>query len=198
MKRIVFLLSILSVFVVRAQESDEMEFEETAEEATTGGTELGIDATFYASNFGGTFGLGVKYGWKLNEFVIAGPSLRYQRSWAQPQYSTETASFNIFGGGGFIHARFFNALFVGAELEFLRSPFSNGFLTTGSSQWVATGLIGGGFSMEINEKWRLNLGIMYDVINSPNSPLRTQYFMRNSQQVLMPMIYRITFFFPLS
>jgi len=51
--------------------------------------------------------------------------------------------------------------------------------------------------LEFNEKWRLNLGIMYDVVNSLNSPLRTQYFMRNAQQQLLPVIYRITFFFPL-
>jgi hypothetical protein len=159
-------------------------------------SEIGVDGSFYASNFGGTIGLGVKYGLKLNENVIAGPSVRYQRSWAQPQFSPNTSSFNVFGGGGFLHARFFNALFVGTELEFLRSPFSGGFVGT-TGNWSFTALIGGGYSMEFNEKWRLNLGIMYDVVNSLNSPLRTQYFMRNAQQQLLPVIYRITFFFPL-
>jgi hypothetical protein len=69
-------------------------------------------------------------------------------------------------------------------------------LTT-QSKWVPTVLIGGGFSMEIQETWRLNLGIMYDVVDHQNSPLRTQYFMRNSQNVLIPVIYRLAFFFPI-
>lgn len=186
MKRILFVLFLLTSFVSTSQNSE--------------GTEIGVDGTFYASNLGGTFGIGAKYGWKFREYFIAGPSLRYQRSWSQIGINTATpvqTSFNVFGGGGFIHARFFNALFVGAEIEFLRGPYLNGNLLTGQGTWAPTAFIGGGFSMEINETWRANLGIMYDVIDHQNSPLRTQYFMRNAQNVLLPIIYRISFFFPL-
>lgn len=167
---------------------------------STEGTELGLEGTFYASNISGTFGLGVKYGWKFQEYFIAGPSIRYQRSWYQTGINTgspQQSGFNVFGGGGFIHARFFNALFAGVELEFLRSPLSGNIVINGQGNWAPTAFVGGGYSMAFSEKWRLNLGVMYDVINHQNSPIRTQYFMRNSQNVLLPIIYRINFFFPI-
>ncbi|GAB5417858.1 MAG: hypothetical protein Crog4KO_23940 [Crocinitomicaceae bacterium] len=172
----------------------------TSSAQTTEGTEIGIDGSFSASNLGGAFGLGLKYGWKFGEYFIAGPSLRYQRTWAVVGIGTSTTSqthFNLFGGGGFLHARFFNALFVGTEIEFIRTPFQGGFLLTGQKNWAPTALLGGGYSMEFNERWRINLGIFYDVIDHQNSPLRQQYFMRNSQGVLLPVLYRINFFFPI-
>ena len=185
MKKIVFVLVFLTSLASISQNEDALT------------SEIGLDGSFYTSNLGGAFGIGAKYGWNINEYVIAGPSARFQRSWSQPLYTTTTASANIFGGGGFLHARFFNALFLGVELELLRSPYFNFGGYTNTSRWALTGFIGGGFSMEVNEKWRLNLGIMYDAINSQNSPLRTQYFMRNSLGQLLPVIYRVTFFFPL-
>lgn len=186
MKRILFVLCIFSSFGLHAQSNE--------------GNEIGLEGTFYASNFSGAFGIGVKYGWKFREYFIAGPSVRYQRSWFTNGINTsnpQTSGFNVFGGGGFIHARFFNALFVGAEAEFLRSPLQGNFVVTGQGYWSPNFFIGGGYSMEFNEKWRLNLGVLYDVIDHPNSPIRTQYFMRNSQNVLLPIIYRINFFFPI-
>jgi len=162
------------------------------------GTEFGLDVIFHASNMGGTAGLGAKYGFKFGEYIIAGPSARYQRSWTKNVTAGTKTGYNVYGGGVFGHARFFNALFVGAEFEMLRSPYTSfGLLTTGS-QWAPTLFVGGGFSMEFNESWRLNAGIMYDIIDHKNSPIRTQYFMRNSQNALLPIIYRITLFIPLS
>lgn len=184
MKRLVLLFALIFTFSANAQNSE--------------GTELGLDGTFYASNLGGTIGLGVKYGWKFKEYFIAGPSIRYQRTWSKQYYTGTTSGFNVFGGGGFIHARFFNVFFVGAELELLRTPYINGNWFSSNSGWAPTGLLGGGFSMEVNESWRFNAGIMYDVINSDNSPLRTQYFLKTSQGILLPVIYRISFFFPIT
>jgi len=186
MKRILIVLALLSSLNSVGQSSE--------------GSELGVEGTFFASNLSGTFGIGLKYGWKFKEYFIAGPSLRYQRSWSQINLNTASPTqqgFNMFGGGGFIHARFFNALFVGTEIEFIRSPFAGGIIFNGQGNWAPTAFIGGGYSMEFNEKWRINLGVMYDVINHENSPIRTQYFMRNSQGVLLPIIYRINFFFPI-
>lgn len=162
------------------------------------GTEFGLDVIFHASNFGGTAGIGGKYGFKFGDYIIAGPSVRYQRSWTKNVLAGTKSGFNVFGGGIFGHARFFNALFVGAEFEMLRSPYTSFGVLTGSSQWAPTLFVGGGFSMEFNEAWRINAGIMYDVVDHQNSPIRTQYFMRNSQNVLLPVIYRITLFIPLS
>lgn len=186
MKRFLFVICILFSFTSKAQSIE--------------GTELGLEGTFGASNLGGSFGVGVKYGWKFREYFIAGPSVRFQRSWFQSGLNTASPTsggFNVYGGGGFIHARFFNALFVGAEAEFMRSPLVGNAILTNGGNWSPNLFIGGGYSMEFNETWRLNLGILYDVIDHPNSPIRTQYTVRNSLGVLLPIIYRINFFFPI-
>lgn len=178
------------------------------------GTELGIDLTFsYSSSLynTGTVGLGAKYGFLLSEEVIVGPSLRYHRTWTNNPFNTtaNTTGFNIFGGGGFIHYRFANYLFLGSEIEVLKSPYTNnGFLSNTSSKWVPTFLLGGGFSGMIGDSFRLNAGVMYDVLDipnttdpsnpNPNSPLQP-YVARNKKTgAVIPIIYRIAFFIPLS
>ncbi|MFT5779429.1 MAG: hypothetical protein ACI837_002387 [Crocinitomicaceae bacterium] len=162
------------------------------------GTEVGFDGYFGASTNGGSFTIGGKYGLKFGEYFITGPSLRYQRSWTNNANTGQKSSFNVFGGGVFGHARFFNALFVGAEFEMLKTPLNDFGQITSTKNWVPTLFIGGGYSQEFNEKFRINAGIMYDVINSPESPLRAGYFMRNSQQKLLPLIYRLALFIPIS
>ncbi len=160
------------------------------------GTEVGFDGYFGASTNGGSFSIGAKYGLKMNENVLFGPSLRFQRNWTKNTFTGIQGSYNVFGAGAFVHGRFANVLFAGAEFEMMRSPFSNiGF---SGPTWSPALFLGGGYSQEFNEKFRINAGIMYDVINHVNSPFRQGYFMRNSQQKLIPLIYRITFFFPLS
>lgn len=160
----------------------------------TEGSEIGFDGYLGASNISGTFGIGAKYGVKFNEYFIAGPSFRYQRTWVN--INGVKGSNNIYGGGGFLHARFYNALFLGTELEFLKSPF-NYTITTSPTQWVPVFFVGGGFSKEFNESWRLNAGIMYDVINHANSPFRQGYIIRRENGTYIPVIYRIAFFFPI-
>lgn len=61
--------------------------------------------------------------------------------------------------------------------------------------------------MEFNEKFRLNAGVFYDVLdipnasnienNNPNSPLQP-YIARNKVTgAVIPILYRINFFIPL-
>lgn len=170
------------------------------------GNEIGLDVSFSASTFGGNAGLGLKYGVKFGEYFIAGPSVRYERLWWKNNNLTysQSGGYNLYGGGAFFHARFYNALFLGAEFEMLKSPYDKAgsiyFSPEGS--WAPTLFLGGGFSMEFNEIIRLNAGIMYDVINAPNSPFRNSYSVQKKTpdgQVAgyLPIIYRIAFFFPL-
>lgn len=177
--------------------------------------ELGIDLMFaYSSSLytTGTIGIGAKYGFPLLEgSVVLGPSLRYHRTWTNNPFNSNNSStgFNIFGGGGFIHYRFANYFFTGAEIELLRSPYTNnGFLSNTSSKWVPTFLIGGGFSGLISESIRLNAGVMYDILDipnpsnpsnsNPNSPLQP-YIVRNKNTgIVVPIIYRIAFFIPIN
>lgn len=175
------------------------------------GTEIGIDGSFsYSSSQikSGTLGLGLKYGFVFNEDFIVGPSVRYQRYWTNNTLTGQASGFNIYGGGVFAHYRLIDYLFLGAELEFLRSPFTNfGAASTTSSKWVGTCLVGGGFSHLFNDSWRLNAGIYYDILdvpnpsnpsnNNPNSPLQP-YQLRNANGTVIPILYRIALFFPLN
>lgn len=164
------------------------------------GYEIGIDGFVSASNQGGAFGLGPKFGFRLNENLILGPSFRWQKTWSS--FSTQKFSYSIWGGGIFVHGRFKNVLYGGAEFEMLKSPV-NYTVVAPSTNWVPTLFLCGGFSKEFNHIVRVNAGLYYDVINHANSPFRTSYFMtiKNPQtgqiQKYLPLIYRISFFFPL-
>lgn len=199
---------VLCVFSAHAQDDDYDSEEEEEEETKVvsglayNGSEIGVDLSFSASNFGGHFGLGLKYGVKLGEYIIVGPSVRFERLWSKNATSGFIGNTNIYGGGAFIHARFFNALFLGVEFEQLKSPYNSQLLVTSKSSWAPTLFVGGGFSMELNDRIRLNAGVMYDVINATNSPFRNSYsFTIKDQngviQRYLPIILRVAFFFPL-
>ena len=182
-----------------------------AQSFTVDGSEIGVDLAFSASTNGGNFGLGLKYGVNIGEYLILGPSVRYEYLWWKNYFGTTTLSEgnrHLYGGGFFTHARFFNALFLGMEFEVLKSPYgkpeqySPGFITAEGS-WAPTLFLGGGFSMEFNESFRINAGVMYDVINAENSPFRRSYFVQKKNTLgesagFLPIIYRIAFFFPLN
>lgn len=197
MKSILFSISVLFCSLNSSSQSVE-------------GTELGIDATFYATSGpinNGTFGLGLKYGFKYGENLILGPSFRYHRSWTNNTYTGTSGGYNIYGGGAFIHGRFNNILFIGIETELLRSPYtSNGFLSN-NPKWIGTCLLGGGFSKEFDAGFRLNAGVYYDILDvpnpanpnniNPNSPLQP-YVAKKENGTVIPILYRISLFIPLS
>ena len=164
------------------------------------GSEIGLDGYFGASNVGGSFGVGAKYGLKTSESLIFGPSMRFMRTWSNNLGLKN--SFNIWGGGVFAHYRYANSLFAGLEFEMLKSPISYTIVNP-TSNWAATLFLGAGFSREFNQKIRLNIGLYYDLINAENSPFRPSYFMKikDSQtgQVtkILPFIYRLAIFIPL-
>ena len=167
------------------------------------GTEIGFDLAFSASTNGGNAGLGLKYGINLGEYLIAGPSVRYERLWIKNLLTQQSGGYNMYGGGAFLHGRFFNALFLGAEFEVLRSPYQTAGFVSQTGTWAPTLFLGGGFSMELNAGIRINAGVMYDVIDAENSPFRSSYFMRKETTSgqpagFLPIIYRIAFFIPLS
>jgi len=191
-----YLLALLLFSSTPLLAQDEETYSETYEEEETRKptNEIGIDLNFSASNFGGTGGLGVKFGIPKGDKLILGPSIRYQQAWSN--YNGVKTGFSIYGGGGFVHVRLANYFFVGMEIEVLSSPLQNGYVTV-NRKWIPVALIGGGFSRAFGPNFRLNAGIMYDVVDNPNSPLRQGYFMHKQNGVLIPVIYRIAFFFPI-
>ena len=160
-------------------------------------TELGLDGFFSASTFGGGLGLGAKYGFLKTEHLIIGPSIRYQRYWSNNLNTGVYASFNAYGIGGFVHRRFSNTLFLGSELEIMRSPINTYGMISGSGVLAPACFVGGGFSKAFDSGIRINAGLFYDLINHVNSPFRSSYFMKRTNGTYIPAIYRICFFFPL-
>ncbi|MCC6702035.1 MAG: hypothetical protein IT221_10955 [Fluviicola sp.] len=155
--------------------------------------ELGVDVFFNAGTFGGTAGAGLKFGFVKGENWLFGPSVRYQKSWYKNLGLQSSWSF--YGGGAFVHYRMYNYFYLGGEFEFLSTPFNQTALTLNlGKRWVPTFLVGGGFSRAFGPNFRMNAGIMYDIINHPNSPFRQGYFMRKENGTLIPLMYRITFF----
>ena len=114
MKRVV-LLSLFSVLLAYNSQAQNFEYE---------GGEIGVDLDFSASTFGGNFGIGAKYGFTFGEYLVLGPSVRYSRLWFKNLTPGQEGGHNVWGGGAFVHARFFNALFVGAEFEMLKTPYA--------------------------------------------------------------------------
>lgn len=192
MKKLLFGIFLLTSIAGFCQDEEE-EIEETEKPVAT--KEIGFDGYFGASNFGGSAGVGGKFGFRLNQYVVLGPSVRFQRSWTK-NLTQESFGYSVYGGGVWIHARYANALFVGGEFEFLNSP-NNIIYVSNQRRWVPTFFLGGGFSREFNSSVRLNAGIFYDVIDNGNSPFRSSYFMKKQNGALIPLIYRIGFFFPI-
>ena len=115
MKYSILLLVLLFSTLAYCQDDEETEDNDSKYTGTFQGSELGIDIGFSASTNGGNAGLGLKYGAKLGEYVILGPSVRYDLTWIKNQVGGLNGNYSVYGGGAFIHGRFFNALFVGAE-----------------------------------------------------------------------------------
>jgi hypothetical protein len=167
------------------------------------GTEIGIDGSLNASNLGGAAGCGIKFGLKTSENFIFGPSIRFNRAWSTPTYSTQKFSFTNWGAGLFAHGRYGNVVFGGVEAEVIQNK--NIFVDTLAvfKRAIPTIFICGGFSKEFNGFVRLNFGLYYDLINALNSPYRNAYMITikdpQTGQIVrrLPILYRITFFFPL-
>ncbi len=168
------------------------------------GTELGVDGFLSGSTLGGAFGMGTKFGFKTSENFIFGPSIRFNRGWASTTFNTIGYNFTNWGAGLFAHGRYGNVLFGGVEAEVMQNK--NIFVNPDAvfKKYVPTVFICGGFSKEFNQLVRVNVGLYYDLINSLNSPYRNAYIISikdpNTGAIVrrLPMIYRISFFFPLT
>lgn len=164
-------------------------------------SELGIEAFGGGSQLGGTFGGELKYAAKLPNNLIIGPSFRLHRSWSN--YLNVQSQFTMYGGGAFAHMRYQDKLFAGLEFQMLHSPFNFITFQEGQKKWSPTLFVGGGFCLKLAPKINLNLALFYDVINADNSPFRSSYNFKIKNEFgqvvrILPIIYRVTLFIPLS
>lgn len=171
--------------------------------------EIGLEVTAAnGSNLGGTVGGSVKFALVDDEEWAYGPSIRYQYFWSNNSFTGINNNASLYGGGVFVHYRFLEWFFLGTEIELLRNPFP---VIDPSKPWALTGFLGGGISREYGNI-RLNLGILYDVVDalrdpleSNPSPLRNSYMIRRQspnpnagvQGELLPIIYRVAVFIPI-
>lgn len=169
-------------------------------QTTYDGQEIGAEVYAGISNLGGAFGVELKHASILNKNFAVGPSFRIQRTWSN-NLGLKT-NINIWGPGVFAHARYRDMIFGGAEFQILRSPFN--FVTFAEEQkkWAPILLLGGGFCFKLGKHIRLNAAIFYDVINAKNSPFRSSYNFNVKNEAgqivrVLPIIYRVTFFFPI-
>jgi hypothetical protein len=171
--------------------------------------EIGLEITAAnGSNLGGTIGGSLKFAIVQDEAIAFGPSIRYQYMWSNNSFTGINQNASLFGGGGFLHYRLLEWFYVGSEIELLRQPFP---VIDPNKKWSLTAFIGGGVHRDFD--WvKLNLGLLYDVAdairnpltNNP-SPLRNNYFLRRENpnpgsgpsSAYLPIIYRLTFFFPI-
>ncbi|MBI1838090.1 MAG: hypothetical protein HYR91_12580 [Flavobacteriia bacterium] len=173
----------------------------TLSSQTIKGSEIGIDGALGFSTMGGSFGLGLKYGYKKTPDFIWGPSFRLMRYWSSSYTLNYVGHANIWGGGFYFHYRMQNVLYLGVESEILKNPYAS--INYAKTNWVPTLFLCGGFSKEYKEKIRLNVGLYYDVINNVNSPFRTSYTMKKTNpqtgQIIgyIPLIYRFSIFIPI-
>lgn len=173
------------------------------------GKEIGVEITgARGSNLGGLIGGVFKFSFVSEtvgeNYLAFGPSVRYQYFWSNNSYTGIQANGSMLGFGGYLQYRFFDWFYVGTAAEYIQNPFNQ------FSKWTAVGFLGGGIHKDLDFV-HLNAGLMYDVVDAlrgPNSevssPLANSYFMRkqnptNPEEVggYIPVIARITFFFPL-
>lgn len=194
MKNILLAISFVLTCSLYGQDTELYEQDEPTSSKSQTSKELGFEFTFHASTLGGTVGGAMKLAFINENNFVVGPSIRLQRNWYN-NLGLKT-DWSIYGGGVFAHYRMYEYLFAGAEFELLSTPFKNGYFSANRS-WAPTFLVGAGFSRAFSDNFRLNAGIMYDVINSTNSPFRQGYFIRKENGTYIPVIYRIAFFIPI-
>lgn len=171
-------------------------------------SEIGVEiqaASF--SNMGGSFGGAIKWAFVEEEALAIGPSFRFQYLYSQNTYLGTSSSAFVAGGGAFLHYRFLDWFFLGTEVELLKNPFNYNYP---DRKWKLTAFLGGGISKDFGPV-RLNVGILYDLVDglsdplsSNPSPLSSDYFLKiknpNNPNAgkYIPLIYRIAIFFPLN
>jgi len=171
--------------------------------------EIGVEvqaASF--STHGGTVGGALKYAFVEEEALAFGPSVRFQYIWSKNTYLGTQGSSFTWGAGGFLHYRFMEWFYLGAEVEYLKNPYANYHFS--DRKWTLTAFLGGGISKEFGPV-RLNVGLLYDLVDGLSdphttnpSPLSRDYFIKVSNPEkpnfgrYIPIIYRFALFIPIN
>ncbi len=186
-----FIFSFHISFLIGQEESSYV----SSDEVKT--TESFKDRLFTGGNFGFNISSGLMYleispmlGYKINDKLSAGISGKYLY-WGGIGDNSPFRSFNYYGGGVFSRYRLTESILATVEYELLNvedlNPNSGGF---GNRTLSNVLLVGAGYNSQIANNFNLQIYLLYDVIDDPNSPYRYNYLFGPNG---IPIIYRIGF-----
>lgn len=192
MNRIVlFVVLVVLLLNINAQGNDEYVYDEGASKIPF------KDRLFTGGNFGFNISNGLMYlelapilGYKVNDNFSTGVSGKYLY-WGPASKNSPFSSFKYYGGGLFGRYRVSESILATAEYELLNvqdlNPNSGSF---GERTFSNVFLLGAGYTNEIANNLNVQLFLLYDVIDDPNSPYRYNYIFGPNG---IPVIYRIGF-----
>ncbi|MEZ4938302.1 MAG: hypothetical protein R2799_12005 [Crocinitomicaceae bacterium] len=154
---------------------------------------IGGNFGFWMSAYGGSLYLGPRVGYKVTEWFRPGISMNYQYRWYK--YGGVNWSDNIIGGGVFTHFILMRRILLAAEWEILNATAIPDRPATPFRTTINTLFIGAGYNQPVGNAGYFTIGVMFDVINHPYSPYRSQYLIRSSNGSGIPVILRIGFGF---
>lgn len=177
---------------IRAQESNDYVNENLSQKSPPF-----KDRLYTGGNFGFNISNGLVYveiapmlGYKVTEEFSAGISAKYMY-WGAVNNSVNFQSYKYYGGGIFGRYKITESILATAEYELLNvedlNPNSGSY---GERTFSNVLLLGGGYRNEIANNVHLQLFLLYDVIDDPNSPYRYNYLFGPNG---IPVIYRIGF-----
>ncbi|MCT4579860.1 MAG: hypothetical protein N4A35_00460 [Flavobacteriales bacterium] len=155
------------------------------------------DKLFTGGNFGFNISNGLMYlelapilGYKVSDNFSTGISGKYLY-WGPTNSNSPFLSYKYYGGGLFGRYRISPSILASAEYELLNvqdlNPNSGSY---GERTFSNVFLLGAGYSNEIANNLNVQLFLLYDVIDDPNSPYRYNYIFGPNG---VPVIYRIGF-----
>ncbi|MCB0479021.1 MAG: hypothetical protein KDC84_12710 [Crocinitomicaceae bacterium] len=153
---------------------------------------VGGNFGFWMTSSGGSLYLGPRIGYKVTEWFRPGILINYQYRWYK--YGSVNWSDNVIGGGVFAHFILFKRILLGAEWEILNTTAYPGGLAEPFRTNVNVLLVGAGYNQPIGNAGYFMIGFMFDVLNHPYSPYRSQYLIRGSNGTI-PLIMRMGFGF---
>ena len=192
MKVLLIFTSLLLGFVVNAQEEDSYVSSEPLKPASSF-----KDKLFTGGNFGFNISNGLMYleispllGYKINDKLSAGILGKYVYL-GGINSSSPFRSFKYYGGGVFSRYKVTESIIATAEYELLNvedlNPNSGNY---GERTLSNVLLLGAGYNNTIGNNFNLQIYLLYDVIDDPNSPYRFNYLFGPNG---IPIVYRIGF-----
>lgn len=185
MKKIVLLLSFLSLIISSAFAQEEREKGFKKEQLFLG---TGINLGFFN---GFILGVNPEVGYSLNRFIDVGVATNVNYITQNDMYSAVTYRQFVVGGGPYVRVWPVNMIFLGGQFEYNNISYSiknNGAVSNKINYSAPSILVGGGYGNRFVGQSQFYTSIMVDVLRDPQSPYVDTYGR------LQP-VFRTTFLF---